>query len=234
MNICLDLIPFIIKYSEINTINWQKLIGIECLVSICQNPVLLKIIYDKRFNKEDKENCTLYDDLINCVTKISYTLVNAKLPDNFKKTMDKKENKPHSLIEHSNIFTETDQTAPVINVQQNMISVVKMLLDIYTYWKDSYVFILEANNIKLGKSLKNLNQTQQLCQEFLCYGGEFLKNAMTALLVNSIDDSITQSYLNIFQSYITIFGSLSLANARDSYLNDLCKLAIPNNLGNLS
>ena len=41
-----------------------------------------------------------------------------------------------------------------------------------------------------------------------------------------------QNYLNIFQSYISIFSIVNLILIRDEYLNDLCQLAIPNNLSN--
>ncbi len=41
-----------------------------------------------------------------------------------------------------------------------------------------------------------------------------------------------QNYLNIFQSYISIFSIVNLILIRDESLNDLCQLVIPNNLSN--
>jgi len=92
--------------------------------------------------------------------------------------------------------------------------------------------ILLDNNITPGIRNSNLTEEQKYFKEFMDYKHEDLKNSMTALIIFSSDNSVTQSFLNIFQKTILIFGSLVSSQARDSYLSDLCKLAIPNNLEN--
>ena len=89
---------------------------------------------------------------------------------------------------------------------------------------------LNNNNTLLSIDNNDNRKEQILIREMILYNYEIIKNAMTALILNSTDDAVIQSYLMMFQSYINIFGSIDLPVSRDSYLNDLCKLAIPNNM----
>jgi hypothetical protein len=230
LNICYDLIPFLLKYSEHNQLNWQKLVGLECLSSLCQNNLVLRDLYDKRICINEEERMNVYDEIINSLTKVSYAMVTSKTSEIKSKKDEKKDTFPKNqkIIEMSSILTEADIAIPTLNSTH----VFKLLNECYTNLKDSFIIILEIHGLKLGKINRSYNEEQLLVKDMLNYNYEQIKNALTALLVNSTDDSVTQSYLVLFQSYINIYGSIALPVARDSYLNDLCKLAIPNNLEN--
>ncbi len=238
VNICYDLINFILKYSENQTVPWQKLIGIECISCLLADSFLLKDLYEKKFNKDEKLKINTYDDIISSLTKISYACVTNKPSDSKKATTDKKNageisgfsqnSKTPKNIENNSILTETDLQIPLYS----QIQLFKIITECYHHIRDSYVIVLESSNLKLGIINQNLDEDQILSKDLIFYNYEAIKNSMTALILNSTDESLTQNYLMLFQSYINIFGSIALPIARDSYLNDLCKLAIPNNLEN--
>lgn len=231
LHICYDLIPYLLKYAENQALTWQKLIGLECLSSLCSNNLVLKDLYEKKLALNEAERINIYDDVINSLTKISYSVVTNKTQDTLKKKEEKKvetTNKQMKIIEMHSILTETDINIPTIST----VHIFKLVTECYTNLKDSFVIILETNNLKLGRINRDYNKEQLLCKDMLNYNYEQIKNAMTALLLNSTEEAITQTYLVLFQCFINIYGSITLPIARDSYLNDLCKLAIPNNLEN--
>ncbi len=229
LNTCYDLILHLLKYAEIPAMSWQKLIGLECLASLCQNNYVLFNLFSKKIEKNDVEKALVYDEIISTLTKVSYAAVTTKSNDATKKKEDKKENlKTQKFIEMSTILTETDIVIPNVNSY----NIFKLLVECYSNYKDSIIVILELHGLKLGQLQSEFRDHQLVAKQMLNHNFEIIKNAMTALLINSTDDNMTQTYLILYQSYINIYGSMSLPNARDSYLNDLCKLAIPNNLEN--
>lgn len=238
LNICYDLISFLLKYAENQLVPWQKLIGIECLSSLLSNSFLLKDLYEKKFNQDEKQKTNAYDDLISSLTKISYACVTNKQQDSKKTAATNKagteafgltqSSKTLKNIENSSILTEADVQIPNYTAMQ----LFKLITECYANIRDSYVIILETANLKLGVKNQTYDEEQLLSKDMIHYNYEAIKNSMTALILNSTDESLTQNYLMLFQSYINIFGSIALPIARDSYLNDLCKLAIPNNLEN--
>lgn len=236
LNICYDLISFILKYAENQLVPWQKLIGMECIASILGNSYLLRDLYEKKFDKVTKGNADIYDEVISSLTKISYACVTSKPADSKKAAQEKKAAgtetystlKISKNIENSSILTESDVQIP--NYTQHQL--LKLISECYHNIRDSYVIILETANLKLGMVNRDFDNEQLLSKDMTYYNYEAIKNSMTALILNSSDESATQNYLMLFQSYINIFGSIALPIARDSYLNDLCKLAIPNNLEN--
>ena len=231
LNVCYDLISSLLKYAEYQSLTWQKLIGLECLSSLLLNNYVLKDLYDKKTSLIEAERIGVYDELLITLTKVSYSAVTSKVTETAKKKDDKKEfsvHKHQKLIETSSILHETDVTPPLVS----SVLLGKILLECYINYKDSLIFLLEFNNLKVELLNQNFTKEQLFVREMLNHDYESIKNALTALLVNSHDDNTTQNYLNLFQSFINIYGSISLPTARDSYLNDLCKLAIPNNLEN--
>jgi len=232
LNVCYDLISPLLKYAEYQSLTWQKLLGLECLASLFQNNLVLRDLYDKKTSPLESERIGLYDDLLNTLTKVSYSAVTTKVTETTKKKDEKKVDsvnvKHQKLIDTSAILNETEATPPTFNSSH----LFKLLLECYINFKDSSIFILEFHNLKLDHVNINFSKEQLVIREMLNYNYESIKNSLTALLVNSHDDNSTQNYLNLFQSFINIYGSISLPAARDSYLNDLCKLAIPNNLEN--
>ena len=229
VNICYDLIPFILKYSENQLVPWQKLIGLECIANFCSNSYVLKDLYEKKFETDEKLRINIYDDILSTLTKVSYASVTTKPNDPKKKEHEKKDNiKYQKNIENSIILAETDIIIPTYSFQL----LLKLITECYQNLRDSYVVVLENSDLKLGLINREYNEDQLIAKDIVYYNYEAIKNSMTALIVNSNDETLTQNYLMIFQSYINIFGSITLPIARDSYLNDLCKLAIPNNLEN--
>ena len=231
LNICLDLIHYMLKYAEIQSFSWQKLLGLECISSLCANNILLKELFNKSLSQNENEKCLFYQDLINTLTKISYSVINIKTTDINKKQETKKPDKikNQKIIELSSILTENDSiNIPIINLEKAF----KLLTECYSNLLDSMIIMLDTSNIKLGKINKEFSDEQSSCREIVNVSYENIKNAMTVLLLNSADESLTQTYLNLYQSFINICGSLNLPTARDCFLGDLCKLAIPNNLEN--
>ncbi len=221
MNLCTELTIFIIKYAKIPSLSWQKLLGVESISFLSKNYKVLNYLYDKKFATKDPNN--LFDDLLSTLTTVSYSIISTKMLETFKKANENLK----SLLDQSNIYTE-DVVVPVFN----NLNLLKVVIEAYTNWNESYIKILSDNNIKLGDVYRSFDEEQAKVQEFVSYKYEIPKNSMTALIVYSNDDSVTQSFLNIFLKYINIFGSIGNSVARDSYLSDLCKLAIPNNLEN--
>lgn len=231
LHICYDLILYLLKYAESQALSWQKLLGIECLSSLCQNNLVLQDLFNKKTLPNEADRLHIYDDIINTLTKVSYSAITNKSTENSKKKEEKKvvdTMKHQKLIDISSILNESDVTIPTVTIGH----IIRLITECYNNLKDSLVLILELNGFKLGQVNRDFNSEQLLAKDMLNYNYELIKNAMTALLLNSADDVTTQTYLNLFQSFISIYGSISLPLARDSYLNDLCKLAIPNNLEN--
>ena len=157
------------------------------------------------------------------------------------------------LVYTSNIFSENDVNFNINNIYPNPNIIFKFLFDIFTGLKNTYSSILHIyesynsakssicsknneclneNNINVIEDI-NISFKQKIkARNMVINNYESIKNAMTALLINSIDETHCQGYLNIYLSYINMFGAINFNSGRDSYLNDLCKLAIPNNLEN--
>ena len=231
LNICLDLIQHMLKYAEIQSFSWQKLLGLECISSLCGDNFLIKELFNKSISQNENEKCLIYQDIINTLTKISYSIINIKNNDLNKKQDPKKNDKIKNmkLIEVSSILTENDAVnIPTFSLDKAF----KLLTECYSNLLDSFTIILDTNNIKLSIINLEFTHEQSLCKQLVNSSYENIKNAMTVLLLNSSDDSLTQTYLNLYQSFINICGSLNLPTARDCFLGDICKLAIPNNLEN--
>lgn len=233
MNLGYNLLPYILKYSESNQL-WQKYIGLEVLSSLCSNPDVLKELYSL-----DGKN-TYYSDLLNTLTKLSYSVVTTKVDLKSKSVLIKGGSfvstnylfPVHRLINTSSILTETEANINIQSSYPNSNIVYKFLFDAYMNLKDSFFKILECHGIRTNAPNSIDTPIKEKCKEMLIFNFENIKNAMTALFINSFDEVHCQGYLNMYLSYITLFGSLRFNYGRDSYLNDLCKLAIPNNLEN--
>ena len=244
LKICYDLIDHILKYAERdNSLTWQKIIGLEGLCEIIKDHNLLFDLYRKNFQ--------IYENILNSLTDITYKNVVMKpkndnnqnsnlsnqnnLKNSNKKNIDISNLKNSKYIDNNQIITDGE-----INSNNIIISptyAYKLLIDCYVYLKDSFINIMEENGIKVNtnidiKKINELNETQIKIKDMLNYKYVAIKGALIGLMINSNDDVIIQTYLNIFQSYISIFAAVNLNIVRDEFLNDLCKLAIPNNLAN--
>lgn len=242
LNCGIEFIPNILKFGESQTL-WQKLLAVESMVIFFQSPILLGNL----FTISSFRN--IYSNLIQTMCKLSYSSItssNAKglFSDFTKKNNEVDKNKNfvsitysapvRKLILTSTILTESDYNLNISTVYPNTNILLKFMFDIFTSFKESIIKILAANTMgesdKNDKNLFNINTSLRIeLREFLKFEVEDIKNSLTALLVNSNDEAHCQGYLNIFLYYISIFGSIGCEKERDSFLNDICKLSIPNN-----
>ena len=137
-----------------------------------------------------------------------------------------------------------------IIITQNINYIYKLITECFVNIRNSFVGLLESNNIdvnvhtldKKKKELKNtkninetiMNQTQKDLREMICTQFVNLKGSLIGIFINFNDITKSQTFISIMQTFIYIFSSFDLISLRDELLNDLCKLAIPNNLENIS
>lgn len=230
LNFCYDLIETIIKFAKRDNLCWQKIIGLEGLSEIISQSDLLFTLFITK-----KE---LYENIINSLTDITYkNVIIKKAGDNLtnRKNEKKQENlnncpnsKTGKILHNSSMLMEGES----LSVSITYSNLFKILSECYVNLKDSYIFLMEKYNIKINQLNGNLSEKQQQIKNFLQFQYFSIKGALIGLLINSSDEGTTQNYLSIFQSLITLYASISLKEIRDEYINDLCKLALPNNLEN--
>lgn len=230
LNFCYDLIGTIIKFAQRENLSWQKIIGLEGLNEIISQSDLLFTLFT---TKQE-----LYENIINSLTDITYkNVIIKKAGDNLinKKNEKKSENfnnfsnsKMGKILHNSSILMEGES----LSISITYSNLFKIFSECYVNLKDSYIFLMEKYNIKINQLNGNLTQKQQEIKNFLQFQYFSIKGALIGLLINSSDEGTTQNYLSIFQSLITLYASISLKEIRDEYINDLCKLALPNNLEN--
>ena len=227
VHICYDLIETILKFAERDNLSWQKIIGLEGLCEMFNSTGLLFHLFKK--NKE------LYEKTINRLTDITYKNVIVKKSGdsmNNKKSELKKGESTNSkmmkTLHNDSILVEGDS----MNIPISFGYLFKLLCECYVNLKNSFVQIMEDNELKVNIKHSELTKEQNDIKNFIQFQYFPIKGALIGLLINSTDEGTTQNYLNIFQSLITIYGSISLGQIRDEYLSDLCNLALPNNLEN--
>ena len=227
VHICYDLIETILKFAERDNLSWQKIIGLEGLCEMFNSTGLLFHLF--------KNNKELYEKIINRLTDITYKNVIVKKSGdsmNSKKSELKKGESTNSkmlkTLHNDSILVEGDS----MNIPISFGYLFKLLCECYVNLKNSFVQIMEDNALKVNIKHSELTKEQIDIKNFIQFQYFPIKGALIGLLINSTDEGTTQNYLNIFQSLITIYGSISLGQIRDEYLSDLCKLALPNNLEN--
>ncbi|MCQ2815941.1 MAG: hypothetical protein MJ252_01625 [archaeon] len=231
LKICYPLLEIVFNFSIKDTLCWQKFIGMECLSIIMMDSFLIFDLY--------KNHKSIYDKILDTITTISYNDVIRKKALTESNTSKKDSSKNISdnintsfnktkAIENTMILTEGENIPLSINTPY----LIKLLTEIYQNLLKTFYQLMERNGLKLNETYKNFTEEQNDIKEFLSYKYVMLKGVLTALLLNTNDQILIQSYLSIIQSLISIFACVSLVQIRDSYLDDLCKLAIPNNLDN--
>ena len=249
------LIEEILKYlNKSSQIKWQKTIGLETLSELFMNPQTLFEIYSDNIELYKKIFQTFTNEAYNAIFLKTNKLVDKKTQNistknaaqnNSKKQNDNNQtsiiipNKKYIL--NNNIFiTENDQ---ILNISTNIQYIFKLLTDCYVNIKNSYVFLMEKNGININISSKDniphegekmvLNEKQEKIKEMINFNFVDFKGGLIGLLLNINEVSSVQSFISIFQSFIYIYTSFGLLSSRDELLNDLCKLALPNNLENI-
>ena len=74
---------------------------------------------------------------------------------------------------------------------------------------------MEENGIKVNTNIdtkkeNEFNEKQNKIKEMLNYKYVAIKGALICLMINANDDIVIQTYLNIFQNYISIFAAVNL------------------------
>ena len=150
-------------------------------------------------------------------------------------------------IYRNKIFSSALAYLKKIIITQNIKYIHILITECFANIRNSFVGFFEKNNIdvnihtldqkkKVQKSSKNLNeinQTQQELKEMICTQFVNIKGSLIGMFINFNDLTKSQTFISILQTFIYIFSSFDLISLRDDLLNDLCKLAIPNNLENI-
>ena len=247
LNILYDLVESLFKFTNKNNqVIWQKVIGLECLSELFKNHVFLYGLY--------KSNKSLYEKMLINFTDITYQSfmlksknsnimgepqaigvgVNIPLLRKQSELLNKMPNKKYL----TNNLIITDEN---IIITQNMNYIYKLITECFINLRNSFVKILEENNINVNVNTldqikkeqksnninKTMNESQKELQDMICTQFVNIKGGLIGMFINFNDISTSQTFISIMQTFIYIFSSFDLVASRDELLDDLCKLAIP-------
>ena len=247
----------ILKYlNKNNQIKWQKTLGLEVLSELFKKPEILFDIYSNNINLYQNIFQTFTNITYNTIFLKSQKTTDKKNQSSSSTQSNnisskKKETEHHhpeliipnkKYILNNNIFiNESDQ---ILNISINIDYIFKLLTDCYVFLKRSYISLLEKNGININISSnvpknnnegeKNIkNEKQEKIKEMINSNFVDFKGGLIGMLLHINEVSSVQSFISIFQSFIYIYTSFNLSSPKDELLNDLCQLAIPNNLQNI-
>ena len=235
-------------------IKWQKILGLELLSELFKKGDVLLDIYEKENN--------LYQNIFQTFTNITYNTIILKqqklkekksAAQNNQNANNKKQSE-HNIINiipnkkhimNNNIYINETSINYIISTNINY--VFKLLIESYISLKNSYVFLMDKNGININKTQQlkdkdkvqennkniNLTEAQEKIKQMITFNFADFKGGFIGILLYQNDVSSVQSFLGIFQSFIYIYTSFNLPELKDELLNDLCNLAIPNNLQNI-
>jgi len=248
------LLDEILKYiNKNNQVKWKTILGLEVLSELYKKPEILFDIY--------LNNNELYKIIFQTFTNITYNTIILKSQKQYDKknsissststqntSTTKKQNEHNQsviipnkkYIINNNIFI--NENDPILNISISNEYIFKLLTDCYIALKNSYVFLMEQNGININISSTKaktdkdkivLNEKQEKIKEMINYNFVDFKGGLIGMLLHINDVTSVQTFIGIFQSFIYIYTSFDLPSSRDELLNDLCKLALPNNLQNI-
>ena len=257
MDILYDMIELPLKFLEKNNqIVWQKILGLEIFSELFKNQNFLfglykqsKSLYEKmliNFSDITYQTLKLKKKGSNGNTNEAGTIVNGMNIPLLRKQSDPIFKIPNKKYLSNNLIIFDEH----IVITQNINYIYKLINECFVNIRNSFVGLLEANNIDVNvhtldkkkkelKELKNtkenikMNQTQKDLREMICTQFVNLKGSLIGMFINFNDLTKSQTFISIMQTFIYIFSSFDLISFRDELLNDLCKLAIPNNLENI-
>ena len=244
-----NILEEILKYlNKNNQLKWKKTIALELLSEIFKKPEILYDIYINDIN--------LYQNIFQTFTNTAYNTIISKsqkikekkfnTPNNQNSSKSKKDSEHNQIniipnkkyiISTNNIFIQENHQSIIIS--QNIDYIFKLLTESYISLKNSYVYLIEKNGININESQQmkkkeiNLTETQEKIKQMITSNFTDFKGGLISILLYLNDVSTVQSFLGIFQSFIYIFTSFNLPGPKDELLNDLCNLALPNNLQNI-
>jgi hypothetical protein len=85
--------------------------------------------------------------------------------------------------------------------------------------------MIESNKMKIDSVNNNLTNEQQLVKEIIILSVDCIKNSLTVFLTMSPDESYSHSIIQIFQSFLVLFGCLGLEDAKNSLIKELLKIS---------
>ena len=254
LNTLYDIVDGPLKFIEKNSIIvWQKILGLEVINELFKNQSFLFGLY--------KQYKFLYEKMLINFSEVTYQTfmlkkksANVDNPDIqssgnglniplLRKQTDPVYKMPNKKYISNNLIIFDEH----IVITQNIKYIYILITECFANIRNSFVGLLEKNNIdvnihtldqkkKVQKSSKNLNeinQTQQELKEMICTQFVNIKGSLIGMFINFNDLTKSQTFISILQTFIYIFSSFDLISLRDDLLNDLCKLAIPNNLENI-
>ena len=257
LNSLYDLVEAPLKLIEKNNqIVWQKVLGLEIISELFKNPNFLfelykqnKSLYEKmliNFSEATYQTFMLKKKGAIGITETGGSLgggMNIPLlrrqSDSFYKIPNKKYISNNLIIFDEHVI-----------ITQNINYIYKLITECFVNLRNSFVKLLEKNNIdvnvhaldkrkkelKSGKNLNEINDMNQVHEELkdmICTQFVNIKGSLIGIFINFNDLSKSQTFISIMQTFIYIFSTFDLISLRDDLLNDLCKLAIPNNLENI-
>ena len=254
LNISYDLVEGLLKFvGKSSQVSWQKVIGLEFLSELFKNHKFLYGLY--------KMNKSLYEKILISFTDITYQSIMLKSKNSgnvgeqntigvgvniplLRKQSDSLYKMPNKKYLTNNLIINDEN----IIITQNINYIYKLIIECFVNLKNSYVILLEENNINVNvntldkikkeqKSSKTLNtimnDTQMELQEMISTQFVNIKGGLICIFININDITTSQTFISIMQTFIYIFSSFDLVSSRDELLDDLCKLAIPINLDNI-
>ena len=257
LNNLYDLVDAPLKLIEKNNqVVWQKVLGLEIISELFKNPNFLfglykqnKSLYEKmliNFSEATYQTFMLKKKGAIGITETGTGIgggMNIPLLRNKSDSFYKIPNKKY-ISNNLIIFDEH------VVITQNINYVYKLITECFVNLRNAFVKLLEKNDIdvnvhaldkrkkelKSGKNLNeinNLNQIHEELKDMICTQFVNIKGSLIGIFINFNDLSKSQTFISIMQTFIYIFSSFDLIALRDDLLNDLCKLAIPNNLENI-
>ena len=246
-NLLEELIKILNK--NISIIKWQKTLSLELISELFKKP---EIIYDIFITENN-----LYQNLFQSFINMTYNTIIFKSQKIKEKKMNSIQNnqnainnkKPNEynqlnlipykkyIITNNTIFFVENNLG--ITISTNIDYIFQLLTESYISLKNSYLILLEKNGININESQLNKNkkinltEDQEKLKQLITFNFTDYKGGLINILLYQNDISTIQAFLMIFQSFIYIFTSFDLSEPKDELLNDLCNLALPNNLQNI-
>ena len=234
---------------NISTIKWQKTLSLELISELFKKPEIILDIFITENN--------LYQNLLQSFINTTYNTIIFKsqkikekkmnnIQNNQNASSNKKQNEHTQLnlipykkyiINNTHIFFVENYLNVTISI--NIDYIFQLLTESYIALKNSYLILLEKNNININQSQQeknqkiNLTEDQEKIKQLITFNFTDFKGGLINILLYQNDISTIQAFLMIFQSFIYIFTSFDLSEPKDELLNDLCNLALPNNLNNI-
>ena len=246
-----DMLKFINRNNQ-NQISWQRVIGLECLSELFRNYKFLYGLY--------KSNKSLYEKMLLNFTDFTYQsfMFKSKNSGNVGESpspvvgvniplLRKQSESTYKIPNKKYLTNNLIMADENIIITQNINYVYKLITECFVNLRNSFVNLLEENNIdvnvnkldqikkeqKSSNINKTMNETQKELKEMVCTQFVNIKGGLIGMFINFNDINTSQTFISIMQTFIYIFSSFDLVSSRDELLDDLCKLAIPNNLENI-